>query len=202
MVGTTYGPKGAVKGCSRTGLTFLTYRRTPHSLHVTQRSRPHTSSIFRHSSLKWLNDVARFREWNRDPRLGPQDIAHAFSAEREALSCILLKRERQFGLRAEHTALRRLRPKRPRYMYFDVSDVYPKMYPGLVWDTCKIHAKYQDTCILLECNRAFKIHFEIHQDTSGIHVSRRCSARRGRLGIASEHARILAAPADVSPSQL
>jgi hypothetical protein len=32
------------------------------------------------------------------------------------------------------------------------------MYPGLVWDTCKIHAKYQDTCILLECNRAFKIH--------------------------------------------
>jgi hypothetical protein len=43
-------------------------------------------------------------------------------------------------------------------MYLDVSDVYPKMYPGLVWDTCKIHAKYQDTCILLECNRAFKIH--------------------------------------------
>jgi hypothetical protein len=32
------------------------------------------------------------------------------------------------------------------------------MYLGLVWDTCKIHAKYQDTCILLECNRAFKIH--------------------------------------------
>jgi hypothetical protein len=30
------------------------------------------------SSLKWLNDVARFREWNRDPRLGPQDIAHAY----------------------------------------------------------------------------------------------------------------------------
>ena len=55
--------------------------------------------------------------------------------------------------------------KRPRYMYLDVSDVYPKMYLGLVWDTCKIHAKYQDTCILLECNRAFKIHFEIHQDT-------------------------------------
>jgi hypothetical protein len=43
-------------------------------------------------------------------------------------------------------------------MYLDVSDVYPKMYPGLVWDTCKIHAKNQDTCILLECNRAFKIH--------------------------------------------
>jgi hypothetical protein len=55
--------------------------------------------------------------------------------------------------------------KRPRYMYLDVSDMYPKMYLGLVWDTCKIHAKYQDTCILLECNRAFKIHFEIHQDT-------------------------------------
>ena len=55
--------------------------------------------------------------------------------------------------------------KRPRYMYLDVSDVYPKMYLGLVWDTCKIHAKHQDTCILLECNRAFKIHFEIHQDT-------------------------------------
>jgi len=36
--------------------------------------------------------------------------------------------------------------------------MYPKMYLGLVWDTCKIHAKYQDTCILLECNRAFKIH--------------------------------------------
>ena len=50
-------------------------------------------------------------------------------------------------------------------MYLDVSDVYPKMYLGLVWDTCKIHAKHQDTCILLECNRAFKIHFEIHQDT-------------------------------------
>jgi hypothetical protein len=32
------------------------------------------------------------------------------------------------------------------------------MYLGLVWDTCKIHAKNQDTCILLECNRAFKIH--------------------------------------------
>ena len=32
------------------------------------------------------------------------------------------------------------------------------MYLGLVWDTCKIHVKYQDTCILLECNRAFKIH--------------------------------------------
>jgi hypothetical protein len=29
------------------------------------------------------------------------------------------------------------------------------MYLGLVRDTCKIHA---DTCILLECNRAFKIH--------------------------------------------
>ena len=43
-------------------------------------------------------------------------------------------------------------------MYLDVSDVYPKMYPGLVWDTPKIHAKHQDTCILLECNRAFKIH--------------------------------------------
>ena len=48
--------------------------------------------------------------------------------------------------------------KRPRYMYRNVSHVYPKMYLGLVWDTCKIHAKYQDTCILLECNRAFKIH--------------------------------------------
>jgi hypothetical protein len=35
--------------------------------------------------------------------------------------------------------------KRPRYMYPDVSDVYPKMYLGLVWDTCKIHAKNQDT---------------------------------------------------------
>ena len=32
------------------------------------------------------------------------------------------------------------------------------MYLGLVWDTCKIHVKYQDTCILLECKRAFKIH--------------------------------------------
>jgi len=43
-------------------------------------------------------------------------------------------------------------------IYPDVSDMYPKMYLGLVWDTCKIHAKNQDTCILLECNRAFKIH--------------------------------------------
>ena len=31
--------------------------------------------------------------------------------------------------------------KRPRYMYLDVSDVYPKMYLGLVWDTCEIHAQ-------------------------------------------------------------
>ena len=61
--------------------------------------------------------------------------------------------------------------KRPRYMYRDVSDVYPTMYLGLVWDTCEIHAKYQDTCILLEYNRAVKIHFEIHQDTYRIHVS-------------------------------
>ena len=77
--------------------------------------------------------------------------------------------------------------KRARYMYLDVSDVYPKMYLGLVWDTCKIHAICQDTCILLECNRAFKIHLRyirihsryvyptgymqdtcrIHQNTSG-----------------------------------
>jgi hypothetical protein len=68
-------------------------------------------------------------------------------------------------------------------MYPDVSDVYPKMYLGLVWDTCKIHAKCQDTCILLECNRAFKIHLRyirIHegymypsgymQDTCRIHA--------------------------------
>ena len=34
--------------------------------------------------------------------------------------------------------------KRPRYMYPDVSDVYLKMYLGLFWDTCKIHAKCQD----------------------------------------------------------
>ena len=32
------------------------------------------------------------------------------------------------------------------------------MYLRLVWDTCKIHPKCQDTCILLEFNRAFKIH--------------------------------------------
>ena len=43
-------------------------------------------------------------------------------------------------------------------MYRDVSDVYPKMYLGLVWDTCEIHAKCQDTCILLKCNRACQIH--------------------------------------------
>jgi hypothetical protein len=30
---------------------------------------------------------------------------------------------------------------RARYIYPDVSDMYPKMYLGLVWDTCKIHAK-------------------------------------------------------------
>ena len=30
------------------------------------------------------------------------------------------------------------------HMYLDVSDAYPKMYLGLVWETCKIHAKYQD----------------------------------------------------------
>ena len=53
---------------------------------------------------------------------------------------------------------------RARYMYLDVSHMYPNMYLGLVRDTCKIHAKYraryQDTCILLECNRAFKIHLK------------------------------------------
>jgi hypothetical protein len=83
-------------------------------------------------------------------------------------------------------------------MYLDVSDVYPKMYPGLVWDTCKIHAKYQDTCILLECNRAFKIHLRyirihegymypseymqdtcrIHQDTSGYVSDRKPPPKR------------------------
>ena len=42
------------------------------------------------------------------------------------------------------------------------------MYLGLVWDTSKIHAKCQDTCILLECNSACKIrlgYIRIHQDT-------------------------------------
>ena len=37
-----------------------------------------------------------------------------------------------------------------------------------IWDTCKIHVKYQDTCIHLECNRACKIrlgYIKIHQDT-------------------------------------
>ena len=52
-------------------------------------------------------------------------------------------------------------------MYLDVSDVYPKMYLGLVWDTCKIHAKCQDTCILLECNRACKIHLRYIKIHSG-----------------------------------
>jgi hypothetical protein len=52
-------------------------------------------------------------------------------------------------------------------MYLDVSDVYPKMYLGLVWDTYKIHAKCQDTCILLECNRAFKIHLRYIRIHSG-----------------------------------
>jgi hypothetical protein len=35
-----------------------------------------------------------------------------------------------------------------------------RAYLGLVWDTCRIHidAKCQDTCILLKCNRACKIH--------------------------------------------
>ena len=31
--------------------------------------------------------------------------------------------------------------KRPRYMYRNVSHVYPKMYLGLVWDTCEIQAQ-------------------------------------------------------------
>ena len=67
------------------------------------------------------------------------------------------------------------------------------MYLRLVWDTCKIHAKCQDTCILLECNRAFKIHLRyirIHsryvyptgymQDTCRIHqnTSRYVSDRK------------------------
>ena len=42
------------------------------------------------------------------------------------------------------------------------------MYLGLLWDTCTIHAKYQDTCILFECNKACKIHLRyirIRQDT-------------------------------------
>jgi hypothetical protein len=42
------------------------------------------------------------------------------------------------------------------------SDHQIKMYLGLLlrllWDTFKIHAKCQDTCILFECNRACKIH--------------------------------------------
>jgi hypothetical protein len=46
----------------------------------------------------------------------------------------------------------------------DVSDVYPKMYLGLVWDTCKNTQGIQDT-------------FKIHQDTYlGIHVSFRIHA--------------------------
>ena len=62
-----------------------------------------------------------------------------------------------------------------------------QMYLGLVWDTCKIHAKCQDTCILLECNRACKIHLRyirIHsgymypsgymQDTCRIHKDTYC----------------------------
>jgi hypothetical protein len=80
---------------------FVTYRRT-HPIHSMSLSEGAKQAAYvQHlSSLKWLNDVARFREWssgignfrewNRDPRLGPQDIAHAFTAEREALSCILL----------------------------------------------------------------------------------------------------------------
>ena len=45
------------------------------------------------------------------------------------------------------------------------------MYLGLVWDTCKLHAKCQDTCILLECNRAFKIHLRYIK----IHVHSGCT---------------------------
>jgi hypothetical protein len=80
---------------------FVTYRRTQRRTPFTPCHSAKQAAYVQHlSSLKWLNDVARFREWssgignfrewNRDPRLGPQDIAHAFTAEREALSCILL----------------------------------------------------------------------------------------------------------------
>ena len=82
-----------------------------------------------------------------------------------------------------------------------VSQTWSQMYLGLVWDTCKIHVKYQDTCtcILLECNRAFKINLryikihpgymystgymqdtcKIHHDTTG-YVSDRKSPQNDR----------------------
>ena len=58
------------------------------------------------------------------------------------------------------------------------------MYLGLLWvrngieewDTCKLHAKCQDTCILFECNRACKIrlgYIKIHQDTCILQDTRR-----------------------------
>ena len=62
------------------------------------------------------------------------------------------------------------------HIYPDLSDMYPKMYLGLVWDTCEIHAKCQDTCILLEFNRACKIrsgYIKIHQDTCILQDTRR-----------------------------
>jgi hypothetical protein len=76
-------------------------------------------------------------------------------------------------------------------MYLDVSDVYPKMYP--IFDSFGIRVKYmhnvKDTCILLECNRACKIHLRyirIHsgymypsgymQDTCRIHQDTYCIA--------------------------
>jgi hypothetical protein len=82
-------------------------------------------------------------------------------------------------------------------MYFDVSDVYPILYLGLVWDTCKIHAKYQDTCILFMTGhlryilRYIRIHkgymypsgymqdtCRIHRNTSG-YVSDRKPPQKG-----------------------
>jgi hypothetical protein len=65
-------------------------------------------------------------------------------------------------------------------MYLDVSDVYPKMYLALVWDTCKIHAKYQDTCwnitghlryILryIRIHKGYMYPSEYMQDTCRIH---------------------------------
>ena len=77
-------------------------------------------------------------------------------------TCIVMKRPRYMYPDVSWHVSSVTSRKRIRYMYYlDVSDVYPKcILVGLVWDTCKIHVKYQDTCtcILLECNRAFKIH--------------------------------------------
>ena len=70
--------------------------------------------------------------------------------------------------------------KRSRYMYLDISDVYPKMYLGLVWDKFGIRVKYMQNVKIhvfsWNVTEHLRYIFEIHQDTLKIRVSYRIHA--------------------------